>query len=399
MTVAAFVLVAAHLASTSPADASTVPSPDVAPADVVAPPGSCAERAFCLQRGRVAVWPRAAVRFGYEAVQADDDVRFIGRNDGFRLDQLRLGVEASYGARLGGRVRVDAARLLGGGENDPTSPTIVGLVDAYVQMRPSPWSSLTLGQARMPTDREAAAERTTLVFATRSVASAGVAPGRGFAVQGLSPSRDLGFVVAAKPRLGPVVVEGAAAVGNGGGGSQTGDDDALPAAYLRVGASWDDVVGVAVGGRARSRLVGSAPAVEPELERGGFVEASLRVAGFDAAAMVHGAQTSFPGTFAPTDPNVATTGWGATAWLLVDEPLGVDLYGVAIGARASVLEPLQAFPEEPLVEGALGVRWDPPLDGRFPVAFILDLTTLASVDAAGPREFRNRAFLLAQLDL
>ena len=41
---------------------------------------------------RVAVWPKAVVRAGYEFVQADPNVLFVGHNDGFFLEQARVGL-------------------------------------------------------------------------------------------------------------------------------------------------------------------------------------------------------------------------------------------------------------------------------------------------------------------
>ncbi len=403
------------LAAPTTTDAQTLTPPLVPPAVNVPPTppaalaptseGSCGDRALCLQHADVAIWPRAALRFGYELVQADPDVAFLGRHDGFRLDQVRVGVETSYGDVLFARVRVDGARLLPGTlVNEPVSPLVTALVDAFVTYAPSPWFTAAVGQQRMPTDREDAAEEIALVFASRSVASSGVAPGRGFVVQGLSVGRELGVVVASQqPRLGPVILDYGAGLANGNGVNNFGNDDEWPAAFARMGAAFafndDDAFGLAAGAHLRPRLVGDIPVTQSENEAGGFVEASLQLAGFDAAVVLHGQRVGYESVFAdPTDPAQQALGSGAVAWLVVARPLGMDLYGFSAGLRGSVLDPAVSFTDDVLVEGSLGLRWDPPFAG-LPVALILDLTTLATVDAAGIRETRNRAFVLAQLDL
>lgn len=366
------------------------------------PAAPCDGRELCLESGDLGVWPTATLRTGYEAQQPDPEVEFIGRNDGFRLDQARLGFNVSHGPWLRAQLIADGARLLPGSEpNDPLRPLTLALVDAWVEVAPSPYFQIRAGQTRMPADREGLTARASMIFATRSVAASGVEPGRGFALRGLSASRDLGVVVGAPDAaLGDFTLDYRLAIATGAGGNRSANDNKLPAAFARFGATWADRVGAALGGAWNRRTVGEVPEQQSEDELTGFLELSGNAFGLDLLALAHARYIVFDTALPePTDENRTRLGFGATSWLVYELPLFSDLFSARSGYRISFLEPPVAVPDVTLLEHALAVR----LDSRglpVPVSLIVDFTSLWQLDELGVRTFGgNRVFGLVQVAL
>ena len=63
--------------------------------------------------------PYMRLRTGFDFVQADPNVAFVGRNDGFRLDQARLGFTGSYRERLSWTMIMDGVSTSEPNANDP----------------------------------------------------------------------------------------------------------------------------------------------------------------------------------------------------------------------------------------------------------------------------------------
>jgi hypothetical protein len=353
-----------------------------------------------LRSDHFALWPRLRLRNGFEVVQPDSQLLTVGQNDGFLLDQNRIGFDGAFHDDVRFRLIIDVVSALpGAAPNDPVQNIGATVRDAWVAWLPSDWFYISAGQQFMPSDLEGSTTIAQLPFARRSVATSGVRPGHGFAVAGLSPPRQLGVVVGSvDARVGSLALEYAAAVSNGNGQNVLGNDNKLPAAYARVGAGWvsDDVeVRLGLGGRYNPRTVGTLPNLFTETDSAGFADLAGRAFGLDFAGQIIAKMTSFD-TLVP-DSSAGDTALGATAWLQLDRPFGLDLAGVKPAYRFSYYDPSSTFPDDQVLEHTLGVRWDVPVDG-LPLALFVDGTLLTEF-GEGVRDLDNaRLTALVQFD-
>ena len=142
----------------------------------------------------ITVTPYTRLRLGFDMVQADPNVAFVGRNDGFRIDQARLGFKGQYKDRISWVLVADAVTREHADANDPVSGITAAMRDAYLHWHATEFFNIWLGQLFMPGDYEGMLSRQELNFTDRSVAATGVFPGRGYEVAGLSAGRQQGMV-------------------------------------------------------------------------------------------------------------------------------------------------------------------------------------------------------------
>jgi hypothetical protein len=389
-------------------DPPATPPPVNLPTDIAPPaavdvgPACGRAAAVCVKNEYVAMWPRLRLRAGYEFVQADPEVLYVGGNDGFFLDQARVGADANVKDLAHLRITFDGASLLpGSAPNQPVTPLVDAVRDAYVAWTPGWYLNVIVGQQVMPSDLEGGDIDQTLPFTRRSVVSSGVRAGHGYAVQGLSPSRQLGVVVGNGDgaSIGPALIEYKLGISNGNGQNIHGNDNKLPAAYLRLGAGYEDVVKVGVGGRFNPRTVGTLPNLYTETDAVGFADVMAHVLGFELVLVGIARQTSFTTLVPdPTDPAGQETALGAVAWISVQEPFGFSLFGFAPGYRISYYDPSSAFLTDQLLENTIGVRWNVPVEA-LPLSVFLDFTILTELGDGARDLSNNRVTALFQLDL
>ena len=363
-----------------------------------------ASAAACLNNGTFALWPRLRLRNGYEFVQSDSQLLTVGNNDGFFMDQNRLGLDGAFKDDLRFRLIVDVVSFLpGSAPNDPVRNVTAAVRDAWVAWLPSDWLFVSVGQQFMPSDLEGSASTATLPFSHRSVASGGVAPGHGFAVGGLSPSRQAGLVLGSteKARVGAIALQYMLAVSNGNGQNIVGNDNKLPAAYGRFGVGFvpddgDIEARIGLGGRFNPRTEGTLPNLFNETESVGFVDLQVKAFGISLVGVVQARQTSFDTIF--PDGSEPDTGLGATGWIYIEEPFGISMMGIKPAYRFSYYDPSSSFADDGLLENSLGVRWDVPVEG-LPLSLFVDGTLLTEF-GDGVRDLDNaRVTALLQLEL
>ncbi len=364
-------------------------------------PDCRASAAACAKNELFALWPRLRLRTGYELVQPDSQILTVGQNDGFFIDEAQVGVDGAFKDDLRFRLLIDVITLVpGGAPNDPVQSVNAAVRDAWVAWIPSDWFFVSAGQQFMPEDLEGATSLANLPFARRSVASAGVRPGHGFAVSGLSPSRQLGVVAGSteNARLGPVGLEYLFGIGNGNGQNIAGNDNKLPAVYARLGVAYEDVARVGVGGRNNPRTVGTLPNLFNEVDNVGFVDASVKLFGISAAGQGIFKQTAFGTLFPEAGDGSTDVGMGVSAWIFADAPFGVSLCGVIPAYRFSYYDPSSTFLDDQLIENSLGVRWNVPVE-HLPLSLFVDGTLLTEF-GDNVRDLDNaRLTALLQLEL
>jgi hypothetical protein len=362
----------------------------------------CREGRPCMTAGGLAVWPRARIRAAYEFQQPDIQTLFIGNNDGFRLDQARFGFGGGYKDLFGFALTFEGAALLRTQtSNQPVQAMETILVDAFMHYAPLQYFNVWAGQAFMPADHEGSRSRAGMVFTDRSVLSGGVRAGRGYQVNGLSPGREIGLTVGARDaRIGPVSLDYLLAVSNGNGISVFGNDNKLPAAHVRVGGGWERFVVVGLGGSYNPRTVGTLPNLYNETDLTGFADLKIDLFGIDFLAQAIVRETTFDSVFPEvTDPARVAFGYGATAWLIIDEPFGLPMFGFRPGYRVSYYDPTTSFADDQLLEHTVALRYDPK-GYNLPIALQLEGTMLMELDSAGLRPLdNNRLVALLQFDL
>jgi hypothetical protein len=381
-------------------DASADEAAEEAPVEeeqaVHAEPSSsaCPDDRPCLEGAGFAVWPHGRLRAAYEFVQPDPDVLFVGQNDGFFLDQVRLGVNASWERRFYLRLTVELASVLPGGKaNDPVQPAITAARDAYLQWTPSEYFGVSVGQTYMPFDVEGMTSRTELFFTGRSVAVGGLRAGRGYQVNGLAPDRQIGMVLgAAEAPLGPVSLDYRLAVSNGNNSNHLGNDNKLPAVFARAGAGLKGWVNAGLAASWNPRTIGEIPNLFSETHLGFAGDVRFDVFGVDVLAQGMFRRIQFDTAFEDSaDPSAADHSVGLTTWIVLDEPFGLPMFGFKPGYRFSYYDPFFSDPDDTLVEHTLGLRYDPPTP--VPIAFLLDATLLFEAGELGAEPTDSARYL------
>jgi hypothetical protein len=359
--------------------------------------------AACVKNELFALWPRLRLRAGYEFVQQDAQLLTVGNNDGFFLDQNRIGVDGAFKDDFRFRLIMDVITpSTTVAANDPVQSISAAVRDAWVAWMPSDWLFVSAGQQFMPSDLEGSTTIAALPFARRSVATSGMRAGHGFAQAGLSPSRQMGLVIGStdNARVGDVALQYMLGVGNGNGQNILGNDNKLPAVYARLGAGYVPDGGVearvGLGGRYNPRTVGELPSLYTETDTAFFADATFKAAGVNVAGQVIYKQTTFDDVV--PDFGTPETGLGATAWIFVDEPLGISLGGVIPAYRFSYFDPSSSFADDAVIENTVGIRWNLPSDG-LPLSLFVD-GTLPTETGTGVRDLDNARFTaLLQLEL
>jgi hypothetical protein len=262
----------------------------------------------------------------------------------------------------------------------------------------------------MPADWEGGDVEATLPFSSKSVVSTGVRPGQGVAVAGLSPSRQVGIVIGSAPdaKVSDFGVEYRLGLANGNGLNQSGNDNKWPAAFLRLGAGFGDLVKVGLGGRFNPRTTGTLPNLYTESDAVGFADVAMNAAGVELVLSGSYRQT-WLATLVPdlSNPAGQESGAGLMGMIGYDVALPeVPLLGTGWrlkpALRSSFYDPSSAFQTDQLLETTLGVRLSGPQN--MPAALFLDGTVLTELGDVGAgvavRDLsNNRLTLLFQWEL
>jgi hypothetical protein len=377
--------------STAPSDTASAP---------VAPP--CPDHGLCIKNDGFSVWPKMRIRAGYTFMQADPDVLFVGANDGFSLDQARIGFAGGYRDRFAWLLTFDGVTRLPHDANDPVGPVFAATRDAYVRWMPSRFFNLWVGQVFMPSDAEGTMSRSVMAFSDRSVASEGLQAGEGFQVSGMSVGREVGLVLGARDvEMGPLLLDYRVALANGNGNNTFGNDNKYPGAYGRLGVGYGRFFNTGFSGHYNTRTVGELPNLFNESDLGLNWDLILAAFGVEFVTQIMWRNTTFDTTQAD-----AEGAFGATTWLALDNPFGLPFFGLKPAYRLSYYDPSSLFPEDQLVENTFSVRYDAPI--KLPLSFYFGYTWLVESslrvgggdeESGGTRELaNNRLHALAQFN-
>lgn len=211
---------------------------------------------------KVRIQPYGYVRIGYEAVQDDNRFDFIGRNDGFILDNARFGTKLTVADQLRAVVSVEAASDVEAGNNQPIGEIDVRLRDGFVRWDPFRFAGIQAGQFKAPFAAEELRSTADLVFVSRAVGQEGVLPGRGFEEPGVAVDRQLGAMLSP---LEPLTIWKKYAgayylmVANGNGDNELLNDNDNVAVYGRAELMYDRFVTIGGAFLVNDRTEGELP--------------------------------------------------------------------------------------------------------------------------------------------
>ena len=322
-----------------PADAAPPP----APAPVVAkPPEPPAEPAGFHWE------PFGFLRMQYIGVQDDPNVAFVGRDDGFELQNARIGARGTLGTRASFIVSFDGAVDERTQVNSPEGKLAVGLRDAYVDVVLSGRVVLRSGYWQALVDPEAMVPDTAREFVDHPLESRGMRATEGWQTPGLPPGRSIGAAL----RLDPEVPAGVPRFGfevaaqNGADEfSSNNDNDALALSASLIARFAPDGW-LFVAGRWNPRTVGMLPFRQDETD----LQAS-------AGAHVASGPVSLSGGLVVQRTTFETTGgpdqdaYGAHAQVMIRIPGTLPL---EIGYRFGILDPSSLITTDRVMEHTAG---------------------------------------------
>ncbi len=162
--------------------------------------------------------------------QNDSGTAFVGRTDGFALQNARLGVQANYKDKVTVVLSIEGAADERTGANDLTGQLAFGLRDAYVDYKLGDNVELRAGHFKPLFDGEENASNESRHFVNRALSSRGVAIGEGFPLIGLGINRDIGVAIRSEPATtGNFSLGWEVAVQNGNGPNEAAADNDQPA--------------------------------------------------------------------------------------------------------------------------------------------------------------------------
>jgi hypothetical protein len=364
-----------------PAEPPTpAPAATPLPAGAEPPPAPSSEPRFTWQ-------PFGFLRAQYIAVQDDPNVAFVGRDDGFELQNARIGVRGELDRRVAFVVAFDGAvdeRLQA---NTPQGKLRVGLRDAFADVSLVGRLVARGGFFEAVVDPQALVADTARELVDLPIESRGMRATEGYQASALPPGRSLGAAI----RLDPAVPEDGVALGfevavqNGADEFSSNNDNDTPAVsaalIARLAHGW-----VMLAGRYNPRTVGDLPFRHDEDDLQGSAGARLALGPVALDGGVFVQRTTFPTTGGPDE-----RAFGGHAQAMVSVPAGLPL---AIGYRFGILDPSSLVTADRVMEHTVGAVLGMP---RYRMRVQLQVVHL--VEQAARELSNDRVQLAAELVL
>jgi hypothetical protein len=367
-----------------------VPAEPAQPAEparlaAVDPPADAAPRPPERARDRVevALGLYGFMRLQYIAVQNDPNVAFVGRDDGFEVQNARIGIHAKIADRARFVLSVDGA-VDERAQNTPQGKLSVGMRDAYadvllgtVFVRGGYFQTWVDPQGLVPDiERE---------FVDRPIESRGMRSTEGWYTPALPPGRSLGAAVRLEPKaasqLGFEI-----AVQNGADEFASNNDNDKPALSVAAMLALPNNGFLVAAGRWNPRTVGDLPFRQDETDLQGSVGAQLNLGAVSLGGGAIVQRTTFDSTGGPLQ-----NAYGAHAQLVLWIP-GQSKIGA--GYRFGIFDPSSLIVTDRVIEHTVGgVLAVPSLRMRLQLQ-------LTHVQEQAARELSNdRAQLAAEIAL
>lgn len=312
----------------------------------------------------------------------ENDNEYIGRNDGFKLGNARIGMSAKKGPLLA-FIALEAAFGERESINAPNATFTVRPRDAFLRYDLSRFALITAGRFKTPYDLGELEVTALRTFIDQPVESRGVLPTQGNETEGLSQDRQLGVMVH-QDHLG-LTEDGfdlgyALALTNGRTFDLAFNDNDRPAAFARVSAYYGHWVQLNVAGFTDSRTRGEIPNITDEEVKGSEVSLLASFLGMNIQGQLLFQNKLFSTTAQPDQNSLgAHVQWSYTLW------------GAWIGYRFAFLDPNTRDDQDndQVIEHTIGLGYQTE---ALPLRFMLN-GTLAQEQA---KVDNNRLTAMAQ---
>lgn len=332
--------------------------------------------------------PFGFLRAQYIAVQDDPDVAFVGRDDGFELQNARIGVRGELEGRVAFVVAFDGAvdeRLQ---VNNPQGKLRVGLRDAFADVAIAGRVVARGGFFEAVVDPQALVSDTQRELIDLPIESRGMRATEGYQAAGLPPGRSLGAAIRLDPEppADGVALGFELAVQNGADEFSSNNDNDKPAISASLIARLPHDGWLMLAGRYNPRTVGDLPfrQDEDDLQASAGLRLALGPVTLDGGAIVQ--RTTFPTT---GGPDQRAFGGHAQAMLTVPAPLPL-----AVGYRFGILDPSSLLTTDRVMEHTAGAVLGVP---RYRMRVQLQLVHV--VEQAARELTNDRVQLAAELVL
>lgn len=383
----------AALAEPAPVLAASPPESPAAPAAPVAPPGdppsSDPPSSSDAGAGPRFQWePFGYLRLQYRVVRNDPNVAFVGRDDGFELQNARVGVRGSLAGRIGFAVAFDGAideRLQ---LNTPRGELRVALRDAFGDVALGGALVARAGLFQALVDPEAMVADTRRDPVDRPIESRGVRATEGFQAAGLTAGRSLGAAIRWDPEapVTGVAIGFELAVQNGADEFSSNNDNDRPAVSATLIARLPHDGWVMAAGRFNPRTVGELPFRQDEDDLQGMAGVRVALGPVVASGGIVIQRTSFATTGGPRQ-----NAFGGHGQAMLAVPVAVPL---AVGYRFGILDPSSLITTDRVMEHTAGaVLGVPRLRAR------VQLQVTHVVEQAARELSNDRVQLAAELTL
>jgi hypothetical protein len=292
--------------------------------------------------------PFGYLRMQYIAVQNDPNVAFVGRDDGFELQNARLGVRGKLGVRASFLIAFDGAVDERAQINTPQGKLKVGLRDAYADVSVSGAVVARGGFFQTWVDPEALVADTAREFVDRPLESRGIRATEGWQTPGLPPGRSLGAAIRLDPDASTAPRVGfELAIQNGADEYASNNDNDTPALSAAAVIRFPHDNWIVAAGRWNPRTVGDLPFRQDETDVQGTVGGHFAVGAISLGAGVIVQHTTFESTGGPSQ-----NAFGAHGQLTIRIP---GAHPFAFGYRFGILDPSSLIVTDRVMEHTAGV--------------------------------------------
>ncbi|HEY5951349.1 MAG TPA: hypothetical protein VIV40_37910 [Kofleriaceae bacterium] len=287
--------------------------------------------------------PFGYLRMQYIVVQNDPNVAFVGRDDGFELQNARVGVHGDLQHLVRFTISFDGA-VDERAQNTPQGKLRVGLRDAFADVWVGGDLAVRGGYFQTWVDPQALVADTEREFVDKPIETRGMRSTEGWYTPGLPPGRSLGAALRLDPEeanhLGVEV-----AVQNGADEFASNNDNDKPAVSAAAMFRLADHGFVVAAGRWNPRTVGELPFRQDETDLQGSLGAQINAGAIAVGLGGIVQRTTFESTGGP-----AQNAYGAHAQLMFTLP-GRPL---SIGYRFGILDPSSLIVTDRVMEHTAG---------------------------------------------